>query len=232
MSEKSSQKHILEGWKEIADFCGRTVRCVQVWEKERGLPIHRIAGMHKVFAYPAEIKDWMNSGRECTKDLSSFDTHPRDAANRQNNMAWKYGDSRQVVIVCCDCGLTVVTPANEILNALHIRESFRIEYRCSYCHQIRYFRITEVIRNPRPTRETRQYQESFEAILMCCECGMQFAAPSASIIDQNDLLDEAYIQTDFRVEYDCPNCHQTRHFRISEVMATSDLSANSVSPAK
>jgi len=50
----------LDGWKEIAVYVGRSVRTVQRWERERGLPVHRF-GTGKggtVFAYPEELDAW------------------------------------------------------------------------------------------------------------------------------------------------------------------------------
>ena len=33
----------LDSWKEIAAYLGRGVRTVQRWEREEGLPVHRLA---------------------------------------------------------------------------------------------------------------------------------------------------------------------------------------------
>jgi TolB-like protein len=62
-TESSSRR--LNSWKEIADFLDRDVRSVQRWEHERGLPIHRIPGQKggAVFAYEAELEDWLRSGK-------------------------------------------------------------------------------------------------------------------------------------------------------------------------
>ena len=50
----------LDSWKEIADYLCRDVTTVQRWEKEKGLPIHRLPGgkRHPVFAYQDEIDAW------------------------------------------------------------------------------------------------------------------------------------------------------------------------------
>jgi len=50
----------LEGWKEIADFFGRTVRTVQRWEREQALPIrrHMHDALASVYAYPRELEEW------------------------------------------------------------------------------------------------------------------------------------------------------------------------------
>ncbi len=62
-TESSSRR--LNSWKEIADFLDRDVRSVQRWEHERGLPVHRIPGQKggAVFAYEAELEDWLRSGK-------------------------------------------------------------------------------------------------------------------------------------------------------------------------
>lgn len=54
----------LEGWQEIADYLKRTVRTVIRWEKERGLPTHRVPGGSRsgVFAYTHEIDTWLEHG--------------------------------------------------------------------------------------------------------------------------------------------------------------------------
>lgn len=54
----------LAGWKEIAAFVGREVRTVQRWERELGLPVHRVPGSrgHSVFAHPEEIERWFEAG--------------------------------------------------------------------------------------------------------------------------------------------------------------------------
>ncbi|RPJ00552.1 MAG: tetratricopeptide repeat protein, partial [Candidatus Aminicenantes bacterium] len=45
---------ILESWKEIAAHLNRNVRTCQMWERDHGLPVHRLDGSPKarVFAYP------------------------------------------------------------------------------------------------------------------------------------------------------------------------------------
>jgi len=50
----------LNGWKEIASFLGKGVRTVQRWERELGLPVHRLGreGGEIVFAFKHEITDW------------------------------------------------------------------------------------------------------------------------------------------------------------------------------
>ena len=53
----------LNGWKEIAAYFGKGVRTVQRWEKELGLPVHRIgsAGGEIVYAIASELESWQAS---------------------------------------------------------------------------------------------------------------------------------------------------------------------------
>jgi hypothetical protein len=50
----------LSSWKEIADYLGRGVRSVQRWEREEGLPVHRLAHQKRgsVYAYTDELDNW------------------------------------------------------------------------------------------------------------------------------------------------------------------------------
>ncbi len=56
----SKSQTTLRSWKEIASYLGVTVRTVQRWEKDRGLPIHRQGFERKarVLAYSQELDQW------------------------------------------------------------------------------------------------------------------------------------------------------------------------------
>jgi Tol biopolymer transport system component len=60
MSEENDR---LNSWKAIAAYLNRTVRTVQRWEREEGLPVrrHGHARSHSVFAYKAELDAWLES---------------------------------------------------------------------------------------------------------------------------------------------------------------------------
>jgi hypothetical protein len=51
----------LNSWKEIATYLGRGVRTVQRWERELGLPVHRIRNSDHspVFAFASELRLWV-----------------------------------------------------------------------------------------------------------------------------------------------------------------------------
>ena len=59
-SPAASNGDQLNGWKEIAAHLGKSVRAAQRWERELGLPVHRIKTVagQAVFASRREIDDW------------------------------------------------------------------------------------------------------------------------------------------------------------------------------
>lgn len=56
----------LDTWKEIATFFGRDERTVKRWEKERGLPVHRVPGGRRgtVYAFSEELTSWLRSSQQ------------------------------------------------------------------------------------------------------------------------------------------------------------------------
>ncbi len=69
----------LDGWKDIAAYLGKTDRTVKRWEAERGLPILRVPGRGRgsVYAYPAELDDWLKSSNAIEEE-NSDSVKPRD----------------------------------------------------------------------------------------------------------------------------------------------------------
>ena len=53
----------LDSWKEIAAYLKRGARTVQRWEREEGLPVHRLVHgkLGSVYAYQAELDAWWRS---------------------------------------------------------------------------------------------------------------------------------------------------------------------------
>jgi hypothetical protein len=53
----------LDSWKEIAAYLKRSVRCVQRWERNEAMPVHRHDHDRaaSVYAFRAEIDSWRNS---------------------------------------------------------------------------------------------------------------------------------------------------------------------------
>ena len=61
MEDKQNQRKILSSWKEISDYLGYNRRTCSRWEKEYGLPVHRMDDKPKssVFANPQELDEWL-----------------------------------------------------------------------------------------------------------------------------------------------------------------------------
>ena len=55
-----TDRRVLENWKEIGAYLGRTGKTCRNWEKEYGLPVHRLDGSPSahVFAYTDELERW------------------------------------------------------------------------------------------------------------------------------------------------------------------------------
>jgi hypothetical protein len=51
---------VLQTWKEISDYVGRTERTLQRWEQQFGFPVHRPSGKSRssVMALTQEIEEW------------------------------------------------------------------------------------------------------------------------------------------------------------------------------
>jgi Tfp pilus assembly protein PilF len=63
-SKLSTNRQRLDSWKEIAAFFGRDERTVSRWEKELGLPVHRLPGTKgRVYAYTDELSAWLAAPR-------------------------------------------------------------------------------------------------------------------------------------------------------------------------
>jgi tetratricopeptide (TPR) repeat protein len=54
-------REVLDGWKAISDYLQRDRRTCQRWERDLGLPVHRLDGSRKarVFAYTDELDVWL-----------------------------------------------------------------------------------------------------------------------------------------------------------------------------
>ena len=63
----------LSGWKEIASYVGKSVRSVQRWERELGLPVHRIhtARGEIIYAFRSEIGAWEAQAEQAGRNPSN-----------------------------------------------------------------------------------------------------------------------------------------------------------------
>src|SRR5712692_6907852 len=74
-SHPSTGRKRLDSWKEIAAFFGRDERTVNRWEKELGLPVHRLPGtIWRVYAYTEELSAWSAPPKNAGAALPGFDS--------------------------------------------------------------------------------------------------------------------------------------------------------------
>ena len=84
VTEPSSAGGRLDSWKAIAAHLGRSVRTVQRWEREEGLPVHRLAHQKRgtVYARPEELDAWWaQRGSELQAKEGSGGRAPAPRAN-------------------------------------------------------------------------------------------------------------------------------------------------------
>jgi tetratricopeptide (TPR) repeat protein len=79
-SEDPAQGSRLDSWKEIASYLRRAERTVKRWETDRGLPVHRVpgGGRGSVYAYTAELSEWLKSASERPLEESPDDPEEVD----------------------------------------------------------------------------------------------------------------------------------------------------------
>jgi TolB-like protein/Tfp pilus assembly protein PilF len=75
LTENAKPERVLVSWKEISAFLNRAERTVKRWERERGLPVHRVPGGERggVYAYPSELTDWLKGK---SNELEADDAAP------------------------------------------------------------------------------------------------------------------------------------------------------------
>ena len=80
----------LDSWKEIAAYLGRGVRTVQRWEREEGLPVHRLAHEKRgsIYARREELAAWWESRRRTLATPSTADRGQQPAAPRLERVTW------------------------------------------------------------------------------------------------------------------------------------------------
>src|SRR6266852_705468 len=71
----STGRKRLDSWKEIAAFFGRDERTVNRWEKDLGLPVHRLPGIKgRVYAYTEELSAWSAAPKNAGAALPGYDS--------------------------------------------------------------------------------------------------------------------------------------------------------------
>ena len=81
-TDGTTSSDTIQGWKDIASYFGRSIRSVQRWEREFGLPVHRIRAVdgQTVYAIRVELEEWRKS-----RDLAKLE--PEDEESQANGHA-------------------------------------------------------------------------------------------------------------------------------------------------
>lgn len=76
----------LDSWKAISDHLGRDARTLQRWERERGLPVHRLPGDARggVYAFKSEIDRWLRAASDSAPAPAAPPAPPPAAAPRRS----------------------------------------------------------------------------------------------------------------------------------------------------
>src|SRR5437762_3685014 len=85
---------MLNSWKEIASYLGRGVRTVQRWERDLGLPVHRIGKGRRspVYATVTDLNFWIST----TEAVRAPKLQPHLVQRAQRNNAKPIEDSRRL----------------------------------------------------------------------------------------------------------------------------------------
>ena len=80
----------LDSWKEIASYLGRGIRTVQRWEREEGLPVHRLAHDKRgsIYANRDELDAWWESRRITLVTPATANAAVAPAPPRAERLTW------------------------------------------------------------------------------------------------------------------------------------------------
>jgi tetratricopeptide (TPR) repeat protein len=115
MGGGSTGQQRLDSWKEIGAFFGRDERTAKRWERERGLPVHRVpgSGRGRVYAYPVELTEWLESAGVAADEIEPATDLGRDAGLDVTS------DSGEILVA--EPGMAGVLPGQADAAAAHIQ---------------------------------------------------------------------------------------------------------------
>ena len=108
---------VLNSWKEISQYMGRSVRTLQRWERF-GLPIHRPTGNDKssVYALPHELQRWLAKGKPAESVKHEY--HDRLRAIREH--------ARDVIASMTRLRRNAETLQSQIKRSMHLQEVYEL----------------------------------------------------------------------------------------------------------
>lgn len=107
ISREAPARARLNSWKEIAAYLDRDPRTVQMWEKNEGLPVHRLNhhARASVYAYTAELNAWLRtrSGHGAT-NLHPLETEQPTRWRSRKALMW-YSGAAALMLAAAGFGL-------------------------------------------------------------------------------------------------------------------------------
>jgi tetratricopeptide (TPR) repeat protein len=99
----------LDSWKEIASFFARDERTVRRWEKEQGLPVHRIPGGAKgrVFAYESELSEWLTASQAVNAQTLSRESQGASPTDKPVKTRSRLHSGTTLAAVLAACGILI-----------------------------------------------------------------------------------------------------------------------------
>ena len=90
----------LDSWKEVAAYLKRGARTVQRWEREKGLPVHRLRPDKpgSVFAFKPELDAWWSSPAAVSEHMPSVAVLPfADMSPKQDQAYFCDGLAEEII---------------------------------------------------------------------------------------------------------------------------------------
>src|SRR5262245_66575412 len=83
----------LDSWKEIAAYLSRGIRTVQRWEREEGLPVHRLVHDKRgsIYARKDELAAWWDSRRRTLTNPAAGEVVDSRSEERRVGNGWRAG---------------------------------------------------------------------------------------------------------------------------------------------
>jgi adenylate cyclase len=105
-----NERRVLESWKEIAAYLGRTGKTCRKWEQELGLPIHRLddSGKAHVFAYEDELDQWKQEKLQVAKARKAGRFTGLSAFSRQSRL-WLIAAAGLIILIVGGLSIRQIT---------------------------------------------------------------------------------------------------------------------------
>lgn len=78
-----TNQDVIDGWKTISTYVGKSIKTIQRWEKESHFPVHRVPGRQSVFAIKSEVDEWLERQ---TKAEEHFGNEKQSKVGRLNSL--------------------------------------------------------------------------------------------------------------------------------------------------